>query len=196
MKKEEFYELLGELDAGKIKAAEKPPVRPLKRNRIGIAAACAACLALILTAGIALHHRNAKPSVSSAADMSSEDASDVESKDVEIYYLSGGEIRHESEFLPCVPKNIFASWKKKNGIGDEVELLGVKIEDNGSDAVSPDSSVAAHTTGDKFVLHVRVSENLKSYYAKIPEEMLLESLKLTMTGYSEIAFDGYDLILE
>ena len=61
MKKEDFYELLGELDAGKIKAAEKPPVRPLKRNRIGIAAACAACLALILTAGIALHHRNAKP---------------------------------------------------------------------------------------------------------------------------------------
>ena len=46
------------------------------------------------------------------------------------------------------------------------------------------------------MLNVRVSDDLEKYYELKNEEKLLESLKLTLTGYSNIEFDEYDLILE
>ena len=99
-----------------------------------------------------------------------------------------------SEFLPCAPKYIFESWKSYNHIGSEVQLINVNCDNNGTEG--SDSSVAYYQAGDHFTLNITVSANLKDYYDTIPENKLLESLKLTMTSYLNIEIDEYNLILE
>lgn len=51
MKKEKFYEILGDLDENIIKAAETPPARKAKFAWIGYGTAIAACIALIIGIG-------------------------------------------------------------------------------------------------------------------------------------------------
>lgn len=52
MKKEQFYELLGDIDEETVKAAENPPAKKAKRIWIGFGAAFAACLVALIGAGI------------------------------------------------------------------------------------------------------------------------------------------------
>ena len=52
MKKEQLYELLGDIDEETIKAAEKPPVKKTKSMWLGFGAAFAACLAAVIGVGI------------------------------------------------------------------------------------------------------------------------------------------------
>ena len=63
MKKEQFYELLGDVDESAVKAAEKPPVGKTKntKNRwIRYAAAAAACVVAVSCVGIGLKIFNSK----------------------------------------------------------------------------------------------------------------------------------------
>lgn len=194
MKKEQFYELLGDVDEAVIKAAETPPVTPIRHWRIGMIAV--ACLSVVL--GVGIWYNSTKtpfPNTSNESkDLSSEQDVALEQKDVNIYYYKSNEMLCTAEYLPCEPKEIFNSWKSYNGIGDEVQLIDVKIANNGTESV--DSSTAGYSVGDTFILNVTITENIKDYYAIIPEEELLESLKLTLIGYHYIEFDEYNLILE
>ena len=194
MTKEKFYSLLGELDEETVHAAgEMPEAR--RRGSIMRFAGIAACVCLLAGAGFwYLHSRPDVPETSQPAAEDSAEGNAVEHKDVSIYYLEGGEIRSKTQYLPCLPKEIFPCWKEANGIGDEVELLNVKIESNGTE--SHDDSVAGYRTGDSFCLYVTVTKNLEDYCTGRQGELLLESLQKTMTGYSHISFDGYKLILE
>ena len=196
MKKEDFFEMLGDIDENAVKSAETAPIKKMKTKWIGYGASAAACLGLIIGIGIWYDHSKdpAPNNTSSQNEDPSEAAIDIEQDNINIYYLEGDSIQSVTEFLPCDPKIIFDSWRSHNGIGDEVRLIEVKIENNGTESV--DSLVAGHTVGDKFTLNVRVSDDLEKYYELKNEEKLLESLKLTLTGYSNIEFDEYDLILE
>ncbi|MBR3666145.1 MAG: hypothetical protein IKN66_03170 [Ruminococcus sp.] len=198
MKKEEFYEMLGDLDENAVKSAETPPARRAKTRRIGYGVSAAAFLGLIVGISIWIYHSNspAPDNTSSINETSSEAAIDIdiEQDNINIFYLEGDTIKSVSEFLPCDPKIVFDSWRSHNGIGDEVRLIEVKIENNGTEKV--DSLVAGYTAGDKFTLNVRITENLKKYYETRSEEKLLRSLKQTLTGYSNIEFDEFNLILE
>ena len=196
MKKEEFYEMLGDLDESKVKSAEKAPIKKAKTKWIGYGLSAAACVGLIIGTGIWYNHsKNPTPNnTSSLNDDSSEVDIAIEQDNVNIFYLEGDNIQSVSEFLPCDPKIIFNSWKSHNGIGDEVQLIEVKIENNGTESV--DSLVASYTAGDKFIMNVKITKNLQNYYEGKSEEKLIESLKQTLTGYSDTDFDEFNLIFE
>lgn len=196
MKKEEFYEMLGDIDENTVKSAETVPIKKSKTKWIGYGLSAAACVGLIIGTGIWYNHsKNPTPNnTSSLNDDSSEVDIAIEQDNVNIFYLEGDNIQSVSEFLPCDPKIIFNSWKSHNGIGDEVQLIEVKIENNGTESV--DSLVASYTAGDKFIMNVKITKNLQNYYEGKSEEKLIESLKQTLTGYSDIDFDEFNLIFE
>lgn len=145
----------------------------------------------------ALWEREAK-NFNSASDDYTEELIAIVSDNVMIYYASENGIQSKEMFLPCTPKDVFSAWKTKNGIGDEVELIKTEIKDNSVTESSEvnGSNVVTHTMGDYFILNITVSKNLESYYSSQGEELLLESLKKTMTGYNGIEFDEYHLYLE
>ena len=61
MKKEQFYELLGDVDETAVKAAENPPATKSKKRWIKFGAIAAACLVAIAGVGIGLKISNSKP---------------------------------------------------------------------------------------------------------------------------------------
>ena len=199
MKKEKFFEVLGEIDDEKIKAAENAPNnQSSNKKRLAIGLSVAACIGLVIGAGIWLGKSQDittdSADVQSESHDDSEDALALECADVDIYYVDGNEIKSVKEYLPLSAEEIFDKWKVQNKIGEDVSLIKVKIDDNGTD--SKDSNAAYHTTGDKLTLNITVSKSIENYYDTLQEEELLESLKLTMTGYSDIKFDEYILSLE
>lgn len=196
MKKEEFYELIGDIDENAVKSAEAAPIKKSKTKWIGYGASAAACLGLIVGIGIWYYHSKdpAPNNTSSLNEDPSEAAIDIEQDNINIYYLEGDSIQSVTEFLPCDSKIIFNSWRSHNGIGDEVQLIEVRIENNGTESVDP--LVAGYTAGDKYIMNVKITENLKKYYETKSEEKLLDSLKQTLTGYSDIDFDEFNLVLE
>ena len=62
MKKEQFYERLGEVDEKAVKAAEKPPVGKKRRPWVKFGAIAAACLVAVGGVGVGYKLLNAKPS--------------------------------------------------------------------------------------------------------------------------------------
>lgn len=190
MKKEQFYELLGDIDEKTVKAAEKSPVKK-KYMWIKYVVSFAACFALILGIGLKLINRN-KP-LPESSTISEQDAA-LEHDNINVYYVNNNELLTVSEYLPCSSEEVFKAWKKANNIGNEVELIKVEIKNNGTE--SNDSSTISYTVGDSFVMEVTVTNNLKNYYSVIPEDKLLESLQLTLTGYHNIHFDEYYINFE
>ena len=61
MNKEQFYELLGEVDEKTVRAAEDPPVKKTKKPWIKYAAAAAACLVAVAGIGIVYRSSDQKP---------------------------------------------------------------------------------------------------------------------------------------
>jgi len=192
MKKEQFYELLGDIDEKNIKAAKQPISKKNHIIWIKFIVPFAACFVLILGIGLRLNGKNNPPpteSSASAADIA------LEHKNINIYYVNNNEeLLAVSEYLPCSPEEIFKEWKNANNIGNEVELIKVEIKNNGTE--SKDSSTASYTVGDSFIMNVIVTENLKNYFSEISEDKLLESLELTLTEYNNIQFDEYYIHFE
>ncbi len=113
-------------------------------------------------------------------------------KDVLIYYVNGAELACESEYLEADPQLVFAAWKEKNGIGEEVLLLDCEIRSNATANIK--DGMVEHVLGDYHRLYLTVSKNLETYYEAVDSELLLESLKQTMWEYSDV--QEYHLILE
>lgn len=192
MKKEQFYALLGDIDEDAVKFAENPPVRK-KYMWLKYTVSFAACFALILGIGFSLKNRGKYMIEYSTID-TSEQAVALEHKNINVYYISNNELLSVSEYLTCSPEEVFKAWKKANNIGNEVELIKVEIKSNGTE--SRDSFTASYTVGDRFVMEVTVTENLKNYYSEVPEDELLESLHLSLIGYHNIDFDEYYINFE
>ena len=95
-------------------------------------------------------------------------------KNIWIYYVKDGEVCKEQECILAEVTAVFSAWKEKNGIGDEVELI----------QYSP------------LTTSITVSENLQAYYGTIDRELLLDSLKQTMAGYSNLEYDKWNLYYE
>lgn len=58
MKKEQFYELLGDVDEKAVKAAENPPVKRTRYKWIKYGAAAVACIGLFVGVGVCYRHLN------------------------------------------------------------------------------------------------------------------------------------------
>lgn len=118
----------------------------------------------------------------------------IATDNVWIYYVEAGEICREQQLVKLQPADIFAFWKEKNGIGDEVQLLDCELRSNAT--TEQMGEVVKHTLGDYFSLYLTVSKNLEAYYEQKDEDLLLETLEQTMTGYSGRTYQEYHLILE
>ncbi len=117
--------------------------------------------------------------------------------DAKIFYVADGKISSKTQSMYLSAENAFIAWREANGIGDEVEFVKCEIKDNSTDrTVTIDGETfTEHIMGDYFILNVTISKRIEDYYDHIDSELLLDSLKQTMTGYLDIDFDEYHLIL-
>ena len=199
MKKEKLFEYLGEIDDDMVIAAEGGPDKGSRRRVYAVAAA--ACVVLIAGAVIMIYNKSNERVTIDYMDSTSQSSTDSSQADIaievgeaQIYYIKDGKLLSATEELPFDPQEVFAAWKRYNGMGDEVKLIGVHISDNGTDTES--GGVAAHTAGDKTVMTVTVSSELKSYLEKEGGELLEQSLQKTMTGYGDPNFTPDEYRLE
>lgn len=195
MTAQRFYEILGDIDEKNLKDAEQPP-KTKKHLQLKYIVAMVACFVAIVVIGINLRERN--PYISNPSnDESSGSAISVEQKDVNIYYLNGDELAYKAEYMECLPETVFASWKKANNIGEDVKLINVEIKSNGQENNnSTDSSIAGYSVGDQFIMEVTLTESIKNYFSVKSEEKLMESLRLTLTGYIYIDCDEFYVLYE
>lgn len=196
----DILEAIGNVDDECVKRAKESKTSN-KAMWISIAA-LAACLVLVF--GVPAI-RNFFLAGEKAPNESNRDEMIVVSGDTWIYYVDDDEIKREKEYLSMSAENIFNAWKEKNGIGDEVEFIKVRIESNGEttwhEHESGEGGAVEYEVGNQFIYNIRITENLKNYYDIIDHELLLESLEMTMTGYStieqsDIEFIEFNLILE
>ncbi len=108
----------------------------------------------------------------------------VTEETVWVYYVENGEVCSELCTVKWLVMDVFAAWKEKNGIGEEVLLLDYE----------PWSEVTEQ--GESMSMHVIVSKSLESYYDRMDEDLLLESLKQTLSGYFGPHFTEYHFTLE
>lgn len=122
---------------------------------------------------------------------------------VEMYKIKDGELVHSKLILDADPQKVFVVWKSENDIGEEVKLVNVRLEDNGTDTVSKYSGteVVTHTKGDRTALTITVTSNLEDYceiedyYCYRSRELVLESLEKTMLSMCDPEPDEYHLVL-
>lgn len=193
MKSDDILDAIGNVDDACVKKAkEKKKSHKAIWITIGSLAACAV-LRYLPFIFIAMHGAGAamdgSPSNGEIA---------VAYKDVRLYYVDENEIKQTERYLPLSAEEIFAAWREKNDIGDEVAFFGTEIDSNGKtvEYESDGEAVVRHEIGDYFVYTLTISKRIEDYYDRVDPELLLESLKKTMTGYSAIQYDEYHLILE
>lgn len=194
MKSSDILDAIGKVDDECVRNAKE---KKKSNKRIWITVgSLAACMVLIFMAPfiyIAFQGANsAEPEGAGGQDLA------VESEYVWIYYVDGDEISRTSQYLPLSAEQIFYAWREQNNIGDEVAFIKVKIDSNSKTTESEfeGEGVVKNENGDYFVYNITISKRIEEYYHLIDSELLLESLKQTMTGYSELEYDEYNLILE
>lgn len=119
-------------------------------------------------------------------------------ENVWIYYVDGSNIKRERVSLPCTAENVFITWKHLNDIGDDIVFVSCKIESNGMESGSSfdGENVDNYKQGDYFVLNILITGNLKDYAKDENYSKLIESLKRSMTEYSNINFDEVNIQFE
>lgn len=195
MKLHDIFDAIGNVDETCVmKAKEKKK----SHKKLWItASSIAACLALIICLPIifvSMNNMGSDKNNTAGPNDNNNGEIAMEQDDVWIYYVDGDEINRERQYLPMDPEDIINAWKEKNGIGDDVEFIRVKIDSNSK--TTEKNGMVEHQIGNYFVYNLTISKSIENYYDTIDKELLLDSLKQTMTGYSNIEYDEYNLILE
>ncbi len=213
MRSIDILSAVGEVDDEFVtKAKAKKASR--KKLWIALGSSAAACLALVLAVPIMFAMRGATAPAPGTAEPpeaveptgAAEHPEDYRYPDPEvapvydnakIFYVADGKICSKTQRMELSGENAFIAWREANNIGDEVEFVKCEIKDNSTDTEKVIGGVAVveHTVGDYFILNITISKNIENYYDRVDSELLLDSLKQTMTGYSDIEFDEYHLIL-
>ena len=210
MKKEEFYETLGDIDENAVKEAEQQPPK-IKRHWGGIALATAACLCTVLAAGIMMNLKDSdidSTSGNSSSAYDSSNCSDADNSrkpsfaDVDIYAYQNGKIIKQTQTLLYEDSSVFCAWLKLNGLaeGQEAEEYASQMHFDGDMITPPDRSVTnpnsssqAPGTSSEYkydpndairVAYVTVPEEFKEFYNKIPKQQLDKTLMLTLQSYA------------
>lgn len=200
MKEKRLLNELGNVNDDFIEQA-KPKIKNNRKKlytAISAAAATAAVFVAVFAVGNGLLKNADNDFNNSSAAIAAESIgqtieSTLEYRNIDIYYLNGTSTEKASKYLACDPKVIFSEWKKLNNIGDDVRFIKCFINSNGKEEIS--ESTAAYIIGDKAILELTISEDIKKYYEKYGEEPLLSSLEKTFTEYSDFCTD-YKLIIE
>lgn len=122
----------------------------------------------------------------------------IEEGYVSIYYVEGGQIKSEDQYMPFSSEGVFEAWKRNNGLGEEVKLLDSSVEDNGEESTYEfqGQSIVSYKVGDYFIYNMVISNEIESYYDIIDQELLLTSLEQTILGYSLVDYDEFHIIIE
>ncbi len=126
MKKEEFYEAIGDIDEQAVRAAEKPPKKRSKRSKARYAVAAAACLALVL--GIGYHRadqteQQRSVTRSSAANDTPENNSNDKPKKNSTMLVASADYPEMPEYPELYPMNSDARAKKYQEWSDAISAL-------------------------------------------------------------------------
>lgn len=152
----------------------------------------AACFTLVICAAVGIVREILPPTAHSEEPPHDEDATAIDT--VTIHYVADGKLQSERMELSLDPVTIFAQWKVKNGIGEEVLIVGCRIESDGQ-VTEHDNGTVSYIPGKHHYLYVTITAELENYLNGDNRELLLFSLEKTMTGYSSIDFDEYHLIV-
>ena len=145
MKKEEFYEVLGDIDENAVKEAEQQPPK-IKRHWGGIALATAACLCAVLAAGIMMNLKDSdidSASGNSSSAYESCSCSDADNRrkpsfaDVDIYAYQNGEIIKQTQNVEYSDAGVFSAWLKLNGLaeGEKADKLAKRMHFSGYELI-------------------------------------------------------------
>lgn len=193
MKPEDILDAIGNVDETCIKKA-KEKKKSNKAVWITVTS-IAACLALIVSIPYVFFffHR-----ISNGSSGPHNEEIVIGQDYVWIYYVDGEKISRQKEWHELSAEVIFNAWKDKNEIGNDVEFIKVIIDSDGKTTESEfdGEGVVEHEVGNYRVYNLTISKSIENYYDAIDSELLLESLKQTMTGYSGFEYDEYHLILE
>lgn len=193
MKSSDILDAIGKVDDKCVKKAKEK--KKANKKIWVVVGSIAACLVLLFVAPFV--HVLFDGAGTAAPENNNQEMA-VASENVWIYYVDGDEISRTRQYLPLTAENIFNAWREKNNIGDEVKFISVKIDSNGKTTESEfdGEGVAKHEMSDYFVYNITISKRIEEYYHLIDSELLLDSLEQTMTGYSNMEYDEYNLILE
>ena len=216
MKKEDFFEVLGDIDENAVKQAEQQPPK-IKRYRGGIALVTAACLCAVLAAGIMMNLKDSDIDSSSGNSSSAYDSSNCSDADnsrkpsfadVDIYAYQNGEIIKQTQNVEYSDAGVFSAWLKLNGLaeGEKADELAKSmhysgdylihaedpkprlISDSDGSLMIDESFVPPtnNSNGDRCAADIIVPEEFKEFYNKIPKEQLDKSLMLTLQSYARL----------
>ncbi len=214
MRSIDILSAVGEVDDEYVTKA-KAKKASKKKLWIALGSSAAACLALVLAVPIMFAMRGATAPAPGTAEPpgaveppeAAEPPEDYRYPDPEvapvydnakIFYVADGKICSKTQRMELSGENAFIAWREANNIGDEVEFVKCEIKDNSIDrtiTTTGGETVIEHIMGDYFILNVTISKRIEDYYDRVDSKLLLDSLKQTMTGYSDIEFDEYHLIL-
>ncbi|MCH5198827.1 MAG: hypothetical protein J1E34_07975 [Oscillospiraceae bacterium] len=192
MKAGDILDAIGNIDEACVKRAKE---KTKSHKPVWIVGCVAACLAVAVFVPFVLFFWGA-PQNAAPPDYGVDSA--IGKEYVWIYYVDGEEIRRENEWLKLSPEIIFNAWRDKNGLGDEVKFIKVNIDTGGKTAESEFESEKAENNeiGSYRVYNLTITKSIENYYDNINSELLLESLKRTMTEYSGFEYNEYHLMLE
>lgn len=207
MKSIDILNSIGEIDDEIIKNAKE---NQKSKNTVKIiTSTIAASFVLICTVSILinlLHNDNIITGGTESASQTSyiletteESETGLMKKNIWIYYVDGETVKKESRYMNISAEEIFDEWKEKNHIGNDVTLSSVSILSDTKDNVSvyKDEPVITHNTTSSYTTYnITISKNIQNYYKDINPKLLLETLKKTMTEYSDTKYDEYNLNFE
>lgn len=190
-----LLQAMGRIDPRLIADAAPDVAQKKSTNKTWVkwASLAAACLVLVISATFITQYIPTEYNL----NYSYVDANGIEmfiaNKNVWVYYVDNGDIERERVKLPCTAENVFITWKHLNSIDDDVKLLECKITSNGKEITSnfDGKDIVNYNKGDYFVLNITVTKNLQSYKDC---EVLVGSLKKSMSEYSNIDFDEINVL--
>ncbi len=199
MKKEAFDTAMNYLDTDLIDShmRDRSTHHMRARRRRQYTAATAACVAVVLVgvgATMVWDHLNVH------YDEPTHEMNDVVIAEdyVTIRYITAdGQIREVRQYLRCDAYSIFAAWRTQNGLGEEVKLIRTHTASNGIEWTDEfeGEGVVGYRPGDKFYLTITV-EGLAPYLETVTGDILLESLKQTLGGYTGMVYESIEVILQ
>lgn len=169
-------------------APDVPQKKSTNKMWVKCASAVAACLVLVIAVTFITQYIPTEYNLNYSYVGANGKEMYIADENVWIYYVDNGDIERERVKLPCTAENVFITWKHLNKISNDVKLIEYKIISNGNEITSEfeGKGVVEYEQGDHLILNITVSEKLKSYDN---QTALIESLKDSMAGYSNIDFD-------
>lgn len=169
-------------------APDVPQKKSTNKMWVKCASAVAACLVLVIAVTFITQYIPTEYNLNYSYVGANGKEMYIADENVWIYYVDNGDIERERVKLPCTTENVFITWKHLNKISNDVKLIEYKIISNGNEITSEfeGKGVVEYEQGDYLILNITVSEKLKSYDN---QTALIESLKDSMAGYSNIDFD-------